>query len=1198
MKKLLFCLLLILCLGTFLMSCGKQEEESTPEDPQQEQVEEFTVAFEVDGQRVKTLKVEKGKKIAATVADPSKSGFEFLGWYIGEEKIDLANYVVNSAVTLVAKFKEVKIDVEVDVNAQKEEGKEYYLVVGWWETTAIDSETGEPKHTSYMDEARVKMFYSNLVLYLKAKGATDEDIANIQIRNYSSEKVAEMGAAVLADGDVDLMIGVGNNVNSQAGLSLYEGSNDNKFETNMGQANRYVALLDSTNELGINVFDWLRTDTGRQAFLKVLAQNEITVVPERSDEINLSVTVHGNENKTTLLDDAEDVVEMPEITVPEGKEFAGFAKAEGGEVVLNVAMNAELKFANLKTLINVGDTELGLWPVFKDKVEVERTSYAVIAWYNKEGTSGLNETIMETVEAYVKAYLVLGGVSMDDINTIVIRPYEGTVAPSTDAILEDGDVDIMIGWGSVSNITETGHIPAAKIVSSMSGYQMGAKSGRWIHVLSDDQSVASVALILKTIMVPDFMAPITMKLGETEVQMKLNAENTNENVLYEFNLTETELHANDELSFFLGGEAIPASGISLVSGDNNKVGEGLVLTQDILKANISLFVGVDGSTSLLVVDSEASQGGEGGEEEPPVATKYLVIGWWETTAVDSETGEPKHTSYLTEESVNAWLANLKLFLKSQGASDEDLAKVELRNYSSAKVAAMGAAVLADGDVDLMIGVGNNVNTDGGLTLYNSSSDYKFKTNMGQAERFVALLSSSNELGLKVFEWLQTELGKSSFLEALTEEDFAEEEELDIPQITFNDVAVLMTKNENPGYGATLEYMSEPLTLVAGTYFKVIFDGDVYPADGPNNFDFDDEGLFIAVDAEDARIYVKYVEEQEQWQFFIEGVKNYLDFGYQTFLYPVENMMQETNKVAEYQSLELDLEIYDTFYVYLDNQKIERIGPDGDLETNNNNIFYDSSDKSFAALNPGKVTIYVKVWEDGGYSVYITQPAPIVDYILAGDSSDKLELVPNDDAEISGNLVAEYFYNYASLKKGDEIQVYLNEELITNIGPDAGENNNLDADMKIIKGGEVDICVKVWNDGGYSVFVSYPEPILNILIQVSSKLSSDEAFALGNFLGEWAQENGYHFMLLAQEQDAAGLTSFISEQKESDIFFDIVIGGNNPLKNYALYNATQYPLANVTGNHFADTSRKIVILAESQYPEIAIELYQLLTAVAE
>lgn len=120
--------------------------------------------------------------------------------------------------------------------------------------------------------------------------------------------------------------------------------------------------------------------------------------------------------------------------------------------------------------------------------------YAVVAWYDKPATSGMTGAQIDTLSSKLKTYLSGQGVTEDDLNTIVFRPYSGNVGPTTGQILYDGDVDIMIGWGSVSNITTTGSIPPEMILQSAE-YQVtygGELKTRYVHRLSD--TAGSVAV--------------------------------------------------------------------------------------------------------------------------------------------------------------------------------------------------------------------------------------------------------------------------------------------------------------------------------------------------------------------------------------------------------------------------------------------------------------------------------------------------------------------------------------------------------------------------------------------------------------------------------------------------------------------------------------------------------------------------------
>ena len=402
MKKKFLPLFGILCFSLMLgvSACGNRTNPSNSGGDTQPIQKTYTVAFEVDGTRYKTLKVKDGEKITEEVANPTKEGFRFTGWYEGTELVDLAEYVVTKNVTFVAHFEEDS-GPQLSVDDVKEEGKTYYLVLGWWETTSTN-EDGTPKQTSHMTKATTRLFYGNLIKYLTATGATAENIANIQFRNYATEGVAEMGQKVIADGDVSLLVGVGNNVNSTAGLTLYNSTNDSKFQTPMGEGptQRYVALLNTTNELGITVYDWLKnTDAGKASFVRELTDAEIaaSLVPE---EINLAVTVHGDTNVTTTLTDKTTAIQMPAITVADGKQFKGFATTENAEEAqLEVAKDAVLKYDDVKNLVAANANTLDLYPVIKDAPVVAAD---LVVYVQVQGT---NLTLAESklLEARFKA---------------------------------------------------------------------------------------------------------------------------------------------------------------------------------------------------------------------------------------------------------------------------------------------------------------------------------------------------------------------------------------------------------------------------------------------------------------------------------------------------------------------------------------------------------------------------------------------------------------------------------------------------------------------------------------------------------------------------------------------------------------------------------------------------------------------------
>lgn len=728
MRKIFF--VLTICLISLLAACTVKTTTNGNENNSTTQVNsQYTVVFEVEGARYMTLKVQNGQKIEAEVGTPEKSGYKFTGWYLNDELVDLSTYTVTSSVTFEAHFEKLEIDESLDINQTKQPNEEYYVVIGWWERNDPSDPT---KKMSNLTDLCVKMFYMNVISYLKKAGATDEEIAKIQVRNYSTNLVEEMGALINADGDVDLIIGVGNNINSTAGVELLDG-NAGKFATEMGSplTSRHVALPVNANKVGINLFDFLRTDYGKKAFTEILDANEITVVPERSDEINLTVTVHGDTDTVTTLLDAETTIDFGTITVPENSLFMGFATEENSaEVKLNVALDAAITYSKVKTLINVGDTTLDLYPVFKEMDDVERTNYVVIAWYNKTTTSGLDSTIVKQVEDGLKAYLKTQNVSDDDISTVLFKDYDGTVAETTVEIMEDGNVDIMLGWGSLSNITETGKIPAALVVDTTTGVRMGEKSSRTIHLLSSDEGVGLVYNYLKSeeglklfILVSPVDLTVTVH-GETDTVTEL--EDT-ESVINFGNITVPENYT------FLG----------FTNEENGTEVKVRTTLDGSLKYDDVKTLLVEGDTTLDLYPVF--------QAPDVVRTHYAVIAWYNKVA----------TSGLDSTIMKQVEDGIKAYLKTQNVSDDDISTIIFKGYEG-NVADSTTEIMTDGNVDIMLGWGSNITSTGKIPESQVQKSVDGVTMGEKTGRMMHLLSSDEGVEL-VFTYLSSEDGLKLFV---------------------------------------------------------------------------------------------------------------------------------------------------------------------------------------------------------------------------------------------------------------------------------------------------------------------------------------------------------------------------------------------------------------------------------------------------
>ena len=188
--------------------------------------------------------------------------------------------------------------------------------------------------------------------------------------------------------------------------------------------------------------------------------------------------------------------------IPEGYKFFGWT-VYNPDTIDPTASDFKSKYVGSEKMLHYADimghenadNEVVLNALFIEKSRIPKVyHYSVIAWYDKATTSGITADEMATLKTRLTAYLRTEGVSETDISSIVIRGYTGNVGPSCGNIMADEDVDIMLGWGSQSNVTGTGGMPAEMLLESKSysvTYNGSAKT-RYIHRLTESESVLKV----------------------------------------------------------------------------------------------------------------------------------------------------------------------------------------------------------------------------------------------------------------------------------------------------------------------------------------------------------------------------------------------------------------------------------------------------------------------------------------------------------------------------------------------------------------------------------------------------------------------------------------------------------------------------------------------------------------------------------
>ena len=193
--------------------------------------------------------------------------------------------------------------------------------------------------------------------------------------------------------------------------------------------------------------------------------------------------------------------------IPKNYRFLGWTAYAEQELDLNDATHFKTQYIAGGRMVHYMDIkpfavnhEVTLQALIMHKDDIPKDyHYVVLAWYDKAANSGLTQDKMNGYEQMVKTYLAGEGVSQSDIDSIVVRGYAGNVGPTTGQILYDDDVDIMLGWGSLDNITTTGSIPAEMVKESVQ-YPItydGAVKNRYIHRLTETEGCLKLMEYLK-----------------------------------------------------------------------------------------------------------------------------------------------------------------------------------------------------------------------------------------------------------------------------------------------------------------------------------------------------------------------------------------------------------------------------------------------------------------------------------------------------------------------------------------------------------------------------------------------------------------------------------------------------------------------------------------------------------------------------
>ena len=228
------------------------------------------------------------------------------------------------------------------------------------------------------------------------------------------------------------------------------------------------------------------------AVMCLLTLSACSVVAGLENDVNITLNVNGNALDGNYVVNTFNNAIVPVPEAPKGDVFLGWTadKDWQNKDIADVALSQNKGLIRYDDVKNYAvDGKITLYAVFG----VQPRHDIAVAWYDKEKKSGLNQGVMDEFLTALKAFLTTQGYTPDSMD-IVVRGYAGNVGPTCGAIMDDGDIDIMVGWAAASNIEGTGGMTRG--VDFLQNYGniklTGASKARYTAKLSDSEVVNKV----------------------------------------------------------------------------------------------------------------------------------------------------------------------------------------------------------------------------------------------------------------------------------------------------------------------------------------------------------------------------------------------------------------------------------------------------------------------------------------------------------------------------------------------------------------------------------------------------------------------------------------------------------------------------------------------------------------------------------
>lgn len=537
------------------------------------------------------------------------------------------------------------------------------------------------------------------------------------------------------------------------------------------------------------------------AVMCLLTLSACSVVAGLEKDVNITLNVNGNALDGNYVVNTFNNAIVPVPEAPKGDVFLGWTadKDWQSKDIADVALSQNkglIRYDDVKDY--AVDGKITLYAVFG----VQPRHDIAVAWYDKEKTSGLNQGVMDEFLTALKAFLTTQGYTPDSMD-IVVRGYAGNVGPTCGAIMDDGDIDIMVGWAAASNIEGTGGMKRgvdflqnygnitltgaskARYTAKLSDSEVVNKVYRWILstyageggatkdydvadtpvvpdpdptpdpgdiVITDNTLVVSVwnkpdgswisteqLEKLKT----DFAAYLTehkVDVSTLHITWRVEEDTTNVAALV------ASVKAAGDVDFVLAcGNNVNSSG-NLENLEKIAVPDGTYMTANRMIAVLNK----DNPRQLAKILWEFVSGTKFPEAETPVDPDPTPTPDPEPTPDTSVDYGKKLTvsiwnntkgGWITEEQIAKLKTDFEAYLTEKGLDVSTLSITWRVETDVTNVAALVAAVKAAGDVDFVLACGKNVNSDGNLT--NLEKLQVAESPYMAANRYIAVLNKDN-----------------------------------------------------------------------------------------------------------------------------------------------------------------------------------------------------------------------------------------------------------------------------------------------------------------------------------------------------------------------------------------------------------------------------------------------------------------------